>query len=134
MTRSFMEQFIERMSNIDEDDLSYDDTPYNQLTSKSREYYDEFIAQLESNKLNYVDTYPDGMGCIMVYPTPNIELSCIFSYLAGDCCIEIKICNAKNIEIPNDHDHIWIYDDECRLIRSDSIDETVEWIKSLIKV
>lgn len=133
ITLSLKEKFEKNMETFDfEDDASLDDTPYNRLGSKSRKYYDDFIEQIKNNNISHVDTFPNGLGCIMVYPQPHIGISCIFSILY-DCCIELKVFDPLDVfPDTNPNDSIWVYDEEDKLLRSNSIDATIQWIKTLM--
>ena len=121
------------MDEIDfDDDNSLDDTPYNALSTKERVYYQEFLERIKDAGIDYVDTYPRGLSCMMVYPSNECEISCVFQYR---CCIEMKLCNpysklfADSIENMKGKG-VWVYDDEYQLVRADSINAALKWVKS----
>lgn len=118
-----------------EDDPSWDDEPYRWLNrTRERREYERFIELLDQNAIDYFDTYPMGGSCVMVYPTPTIELSCIFHCMVDP--IEIKICQGITLDYDyddtNDND-VGLYDKDCQLYRSSSVDSAVDWIKNKLK-
>jgi len=132
----FQSEFISKTNKFleedAEDDLSFDDTPYNGLSSRSRDIYDRFINQLINENINHVDTFPKGFRCIMVYPSENVELSCIFIPYVDKEVIEIKICKSNsniNHIMENLPEDIYVsYDD---IVRSRNIPSIISWMKRL---
>lgn len=128
-------QNMERLYKFIEDDHeddSYDDTPFNSLSSRSRNLYNDFLRNLKSENINYFDTYSLGLSCIMVYPTDDLELSCIFIPYVDVNTIEIKICKTKkNIEdiinsLPED---VYVYYED--IVRSSNLASIINWMKTL---
>ena len=129
-------QFIEKTNRYleedAEDDLSFDDTPYCKLSSRSRDLYNNFINQLNHENINYIDTFAKGLSCIMVYPSESVELSCIFVPYVDRDAIEIKICksncdiNKIMKSLPRD---VYKYCDD--IVRSKNIQSVTSWMKTL---
>jgi hypothetical protein len=116
----------------DAEDVSFDETPYNGLSSKSRDIYNRFVNELVKANINHVDTFPLGSRCIMIYPSENVELSCIFIPYNDKDTIEIKICESNrdiNHIMENLPEDIYVCDDE--IVRSNNIPCVINWMKQL---
>lgn len=139
MSQSMMEKFSNNWEKMKKKrTASFDGTPFRNLSTKEKVFYEEFLEGLKNNNIPYVDTFPEGGSCLMVYPQETMAISCIFSYLCN-ATIELRVCDAENVDelldkiIQNESSDFGVYDYEYKLIRSSNIQKVITWINKLNK-